>query len=86
MCFKFKYLTKIIDSNVYIYTHLFTYIYFREFPCSCMKVHVFSSIKEHALLAAFRVCENSWQTTLLQKALKIILVLAKTGAYTQSAC
>lgn len=43
-------------------------------------------LQEHALLAAFRVCENSWQTTLLQKALKIILVLVKTGAYTQSAC
>lgn len=66
--------------------HTYSYIYFRAFPCLCIKVHVFFSIKVYTLLAAFRVYDDSWQTTLLQKAFKIILVLVKIGAYTQSAC
>lgn len=60
------------------YIHTYPYMYFREFPCSCIRVH--------ALLAAFKACEIRWQTTVLQKAFKAILVLVKTGAYTQSAC
>lgn len=63
---------------VYIYVHIHIHIYFREFPCSRIRVH--------ALLAAFKACENRWQTPLLQKAFKVVLVLVKIEAYTQSAC
>lgn len=50
-------------------------------------IHISGSFKykEHDLLAAFRVSENSWQTTLLQKAFKIIVVLVNIGVYPQSA-